>query len=165
MNLGEGESLLWGYMITTPTNRQRFARRLRCDGGAHVEAALTARMVYAVSFVFFLLGQAQTRVDARSTHPSAMVRITDFMAMAQTALERFLPAASPERLEKEIQNAHSQASAAWNRLGLEFGVDGYRETIDDLPVVVNRIDRRRESVSKILRPFAWKPPSNSGDLR
>lgn len=42
-------------------------------------------------------------------------------------------------------------------LGLEFAVDGYQDTIDDLPVVINRIDRRRESVSRAVRAFAWKP--------
>jgi hypothetical protein len=150
---------LWGYLITTAANRERFARRLRCRSAEHVQVALTARLIYAVSFVFFLLGQAQRRVDARNTHPSALVRITYLLAMAQTTLERFVPAASPEFLETEIQKAHSQAEAAWNRLGLEFGVGGYKETIDDLPVVINRIDRRRDSLTKVLRGFAWKPQS------
>jgi hypothetical protein len=137
---------LWGYLITTVANRERFAKRLRCKSGEHVQVALISRLIYAVSFVFFLVGQAQTRVDERSTHPSA-----------QTTLERFVPAASPEFLETEIQKAHSQAEAAWNRLGLEFGVGGYQETIDDLPVVINRIDRRRDSLTRVLRGYAWKP--------
>lgn len=148
---------LWGYMITTRANRLRFARRLRCDKSEHVEVALIARLIYAVSFVFLLLGQAQTKVDPKGTHPSALVRITYLMAMAQTILERFLPEVPPEQTEKEIQNAHSQAEAAWNRLGLEFGVAGFKDTIDDLPIVVNRMERRRERLSNILRPFAWKP--------
>jgi hypothetical protein len=85
------------------------------------------------------------------------VRITYLLAMAQTTLERFVPAASPTFFETEIQKAHSQAEAAWNRLGLEFGVGGYQETINDLPVVINRIDRRRNSLTRVLRAFAWKP--------
>lgn len=112
-----------------------------------------------MSFVFFLLGQTQRRVDVKSTHPSALVRITYLLAMAQTVLERFVAKASPTFLETEIQKAHSQAEAAWNRLGLEFGVRGYKETIDDLPVVINRIDRRRDGLSRALRGLAWKRES------
>jgi hypothetical protein len=110
---------LWGYMITTRANRERFARRLRCGGGEHPEVTLISRLIYAVSFVFFLLGQAQSRVDSRSTHPSALVRITYLLALAQTALERLVPGVSSELVEKETQHAHSGRSRvespwAWN---------------------------------------------------
>lgn len=150
-------AFLWGYLITTRENKNRFAKRLRCGAGELVEVALISRLIYAISFVFFLMGQAQSQVDAKSTHPSALVRITFLMSFAQEALERMVPKVSGAFIEAEIQKAHSQAEAAWNRLGLEFGIGGYQETIDDLPVVIGRILRRRDTVSRALRGLAWKP--------
>jgi hypothetical protein len=63
---------------------------------------------------------------------------------------------SPGLVEREVQKAHSQAEATCNRLGLEFGVSGYRDTIEDLPFVVDRMERYRTRAASTFDAYGWK---------
>jgi hypothetical protein len=155
-------AFLWSYLFSNKKIRGHLVKQLRCARGDHPEVTLISRLIYAASFMFFLLGQTQQQVDAVSTHPSALVRITYLMAYAQGALEHVFPGLSPSLVEQQIQSAHTQAEAAWNRLGLEFGKDSYQETRDDLPQAVARMTRRRDRVARAFGSYAWALQSRQG---
>jgi hypothetical protein len=149
-------SFLWSYMIGNRDNRRRLIRRLQCGRDGIPEIKLIARACYAVSFVFFLLGQTQREVNATETHPSALVRITFLIAFAQQLLEALVPGVDPQRIEAEVQRSHVLAEAAWKRLGLQFGVDDFAETIEDLPLAVRHLQRRRERVGRAFGGYVWR---------
>lgn len=153
-------SFLWSYMMGNRDNRRRLIRRLHCNHDDIPEIKLVARACYAITFVFLLLGQAQREVNRSDTHPSELVRITYLIAFAQTALEVQVPGVDPLRVEREVQAAHIQAEAAWNRLGLQFGVNDFSDTIEHLPQAIEHLRRRRERVGRAFGRYAWRfqPP-------
>jgi len=106
---------LWGYMITTRANRERFARRLRCGGGEHPEVTLISRLIYAVSFVFFLLGQAHG-----SIREALILRLWCASLICWRSRRPPWSGWSPEcrrNLSKRRLSMRTQAEAAWNRPG------------------------------------------------
>jgi hypothetical protein len=149
-------SFLWSYMIGNRDNRRRLIRRLQCGRDGIPEVKLVARACYAISFVFFLLGQAQREVNATDTHPSTLVRITFLIAFAQSALEALVPGVDPQRVEQEVHRAHAQAEAAWNRLGLQFGVNDFADTIEDLPLAIKTLQHRRERAARAFGAYVWR---------
>jgi hypothetical protein len=156
-------AFLWSYALANPDNRKRLMRQLQCGRGEFPEVKLVARLCYAISMVFLLLGQAQREVNAVDSHPSALVRITYLIAFAQTALEALVPGVPPGVVESEIQTAHAQAEAAWNRIGLQFGVNSFVDTVESLPLAINQLDRRRERARAAFGSYAWRFRQPTGD--
>ena len=77
--------------METQKNRTRLMKRFRCAKTPHPSLSLIARLVYAVSFVFFLLGQSEAEVDAGETHPSGMMRVTYVLAFADRPSRSCIP--------------------------------------------------------------------------
>ena len=144
---------LWSYAINTKRQRDRFVRQLLCKS-EEPDLDLLGRLCYAMSLVFFLLSQGDGRVRTRGTHPSPLVRITFLLAMAETVMEARRPALAP-KVHDCVMRAHDDAEAAWNRLGLEFGQQGYAANIEDLPAVVQTLERHLGRVERLLGHHAW----------
>jgi len=153
-------AFLWSYAINTQRQRERFIRQLKCTGPEPV-LDLLGRICYAISFVFFLIAQGHNRVQATGSHPSPLVRITFLLAMAETAMEAQYPHLA-DRVHESVTRAHDFAEAAWNRLGLEFGVRGYSEHIEDLPHTVATSQRHMHHVARALSHHAWAFPKPAG---
>lgn len=153
-------AFLWSFALANRDHRKRLMRQLECDRAEFPEVKLVARMCYAVSMVFLLLGQAQSEVNAVGTHPSALVRITYLIAFAQTSLEALVPGVPPSVVESEVQSAYAQAEAAWNRIGLQFGVNSFVDTVESLPLAIQQLDRRRARTRASFGAYVWqfRPP-------
>lgn len=145
---------LWSYAMNTRRQQVRLLRRLMCKSAQDPVLELLGRLCYAVSFVFFLLGQGKSNVDARGSHPSPLVRISFVIALAETIMEARYPAVA-ERVHEVATKAHEYAEAAWNRLGLAFGANSFRDEIDDLPEAVLKASRQVDRVGDRFESYAW----------
>lgn len=146
--------VLWSYAMNVKRQHERFLRRLKCKSATDPRLELLGRLCYVVSFVFFLLGQGREEVDAQGSHPSPLVRISFVIALAETIMEARHPE-SAERVHEVATRAHDFAEAAWNRLGLEFGANSYRDRIEDLPVAIERARRHLDRVEGRFGAHAW----------
>lgn len=144
---------LWSYAINTARQRKRLQRQLMCKGDSP-ELAMLGRLTYVVSFVFFLLSQGDKRVRSQGSHPSPLVRVTFLTAFAETAMEQRRPDLA-QLVHACVTQAHESAEAAWNRLGLDFGIQGYREHIDDLPAVVSEMHQHVHRIERTMGRHAW----------
>jgi hypothetical protein len=146
-------AFLWSYAINTERQRNRFVRQLKCKGPEPV-LDLLGRLCYAISFIFFLIAQGQNRVKSTGSHPSPLVRITFLLAMAETAMEAQFPHLA-NQVHACVTGAHERAEAAWNRLGLDFGVRGFSDHIEDLESTVVTARRQLKRVEHALGRHAW----------
>lgn len=145
-------SFLWSYVFQSG-QQKRLLRQLKCPGNEPA-LELLGRVCYALSFVFLLLGQGDRRVRAMGSHPAPLVRMTFLATMAATIAEAKYPEWS-DRVFDTVIRGHDLAEAAWNRLGLEFGVDRYREHIEELPAVISAAERQLRRVERTFRTQAW----------
>ena len=152
-------AFLWSYAINTQRQRTRFLRQLKCTGAEPI-LELLGRLCYAVSFVFFLIAQGQSRVQSTGSHPSPLVRITFLLALAETVMEAQHPHLV-DQVHDCVTRAHDFAEAAWNRLGLEFGVRGFRDHIEDLPLATSTAQRHLDRTGRWLGRHAWAFPGRS----
>lgn len=150
-------AMVWSYAVKNRRTRTRLLHYLRLESATDPILELAGRLCYAISFVFFLLGQNLSEVDARGSHPSTLVRVTFLIALAQSILEEKHPS-SGDRAYEVVTQAHEFAEAAWNRLGLEFGKNSFSERIEDLPLAVTRSQRHMDQVRRRLGAYAWAHP-------
>ena len=150
--------MVWSYAVKNRRTRTRFLHYLRLESASDPILELAGRLCYAISFVFFLLGQNLSEVDAQGSHPSTLVRVTFLIALAQSILGEKHPSPG-DRAYEVVTQAHNFAEAAWNRLGLEFGKNSFSERIEDLPLAVTRSQRHMDQVRRRLGAYAWARPS------
>ena len=146
-------AFLIGYGFNNTAYRQRLARHLLCRGAGASREQLLERMVYAISFVFFLFGQRQRDVDSSDTHPSALTRQTFLLANIVVQFMRKYPDADEEAITLATQRAATGAERAWNRLGFAFGE--YDDRIEALGGVVQRLARHDALAARLLRRHQW----------
>jgi len=147
-------SFLWSYAINTKRQRRRLLKHLLCKSSSDLVLELFGRLCYVMSFVFFLLGQGRVEVVANGSHPSPLVRITFLIALAESIMEDVYPQSAALAHEVAVR-AHESAESVWNRLGLEFGKDGFRDRIDDLPTAINRTQCYLSKVQRRFGRYAW----------
>ena len=146
-------AFLIGYGFNNAAYRQRLARHLLCRGAGASREQLLERMVYAISFVFFLFGQRQRDVASPGTHPSALTRQTFLLANIVVQFMRKYPDADEEAITLATQWAATVAERAWNRLGFAFGE--YDDRIEALGGVVQRLARHDALAARLLRRHQW----------
>lgn len=151
----EAFAFLYCYVINSPNVRRKLAKHLCCPNGPMQTLQLAARMVYALSILFFMMGQLHGQTLDPGSHPSALVRITYLIAFAQDLLARPVHGYSEPQVSEALRAAHDQAERAWEHLGFTFGLDNFASTIDDLPAAVDRIQRTRSLVDRYLRRYRW----------
>lgn len=144
-----GMALLYSYAIGTKANRKKFMHYLRCHNDP---SALYGRLLYAVYFVFLLLGQQQYMIDVQGSHPAPITRMSYLMAFLGTVMTEVEGADSTEAGDLVEQYADI-AEAAWNRIGFTAGRNP--DTIDDLPGVVEQLQRANAIVESIFKSQQW----------
>lgn len=146
-------AFIYSYVINTESYQKRLLKDLKCSRSGDPKIELMGKVVYAVSLVFSLLGQQQFEVDAVGTHPSAITRQTFVMAQVVTLLSSKAVGCDETEAERVVQRAATQASRAWERIGYRFG--HYTDSVDNLPVVVKRMDRATVLCEKYLKHYGW----------
>lgn len=144
-----GIALLYSYVIGTPRNRKKFMHYLRCK---HDPGALYGRTLYSVYLVFLLLGQQQSLINIKGSHPAPITRISFIMAFLGTVMvnqEHYDPIVAGDLVEYFAE----LAEAAWENLGFPNGRNP--ETIEDLPAVVKDLQRAVDLTVSYFKNKEW----------
>ncbi len=146
-------AFVYSYVVNNAVYRSRLLSSLLCDSSRDPRIELMGRVVYAVSLVFFLLGQRQRSVDAIGSHPSAITRQTFVMAQVVSLLCSERVRCDEEEAERVVTRSARRAELAWNRIGYRFG--DFSESIDDLASVVKRMQRAKDLCEDRLKGYGW----------
>lgn len=146
-------AFLFSYVSNNLRHGTAMANALMCNPREPFEEQLLARLVYAVSFVFFLFGQTQESVDSVVDHPSALARQTFAIASIASQYANKYPDRDEDHFVTLVQEAANRAEHAWNRLGFTFG--NYGHHIDELVPVVQRLSRYDALSARFLRRHQW----------
>ncbi len=149
-------SFLYNYMFVDESRQKRFKKHLKCKNGETGLIQLLSRVVYALSITFFIFSQTQRNVKSTDSHPSALVRVVYIISQLMTVFFHHHPKIDENKVERSLQLAHEQAESAWNQLGFEFGYKSYKETIDDLNLSVNQLERAKRRIARFAENAAWK---------
>jgi hypothetical protein len=145
-------AFLFAYVNNNKAYYKCLIKALKCSG-ADAPLKLTARVSYAVNFIFFIFGQQQTSVASQCSHPSAVAR----QIFAMSELAAIFLQAYPEFDEDTVAHAFHQAAlsaeSAWYRLGFSFG--RYGNDVENLPLIVRTLFRRDSLSRKLLARHHW----------
>lgn len=141
-------ALLYSYVVRTAKNRRKFMHYLKCDN----DLDLCGRILYAVYFVFLLLGQQQYSVRSSVSHPAAITRITYIMAFLGTVLVDV--AGFPVQTAGEAMEKYAGLAVdAWRRIGFSDG--RYEDIEENLSGVIQDLGRANRLAGELFRKYQW----------
>lgn len=145
-------AFLFAYVNNNKAYYKCLIKALKCSG-ADAPLKLTARVSYAVSFVFFIFGQQQTSTASQCSHPSAVVRQIFAMSELASIFLQAYPEFDEATVTHTIHQAALCAESAWYRLGFSFGC--YGDDLRNLPLIARALFRRDSLSRKLLAHHQW----------
>lgn len=144
-------ALVLGFVCNDERFKTSLAKALRCNPREPVEEQLLARVVYSVSFVFFLFGQRQESEMSVGEHPSALTRQTFIMAEMVLLYSKRYPDRNADEFEEVVRTAALHAERAWRRLGFY----SRKPTASELVPVVKKLSRYEALSNRYLHRYQW----------